>query len=86
MCLRYDLLPLDVNERRCRPHPQTLLSELPQLRLVPAVLTLQVSLSPLGLSTQRLHLQHQDPPLSGQHQQLPLGTLRLAGGMDGAIK
>lgn len=68
------------------PHLQALFSETLQLCLVAAIESLQVSLSLLGLRLQRRNLQHQDLPLSGQHQQLPLGAFCLAGGMDGAIK
>lgn len=57
-----------------------------QLCLVSVILILQVSLGLLGLSAQGLYLQHQDLPLSGQHQQLSLGALCLAGGTDESIK
>ena len=50
------------------------------------ILILQVSLSLLGLSAQGLHLQHQDLPLSAQHQQLSLGAFCLVGGTDESVK
>lgn len=60
------------------PNLQALLSQTMQLCLLVLILILQVLLSLLGLSTQGLYLQHQDPPLSGQHQQLSLGAFCLA--------
>ena len=50
------------------------------------ILILQVFLSLLGLSAQGLHLQHQDLPLSAQHQQLSLGAFCLVGGTDESVK
>lgn len=59
------------------PHLHTLVSETPELCLVSQMLILQVSLSLLCLGPQRFHLQHQDPPLSAQHQQLRVWAINL---------
>lgn len=63
-------------------HLQALLSETLQLCLMAVMLILQVALSLSGLAAQSLYLQHQDLPLPGQHQQLPLGAVCLPGGRD----
>ncbi|KAM9377106.1 uncharacterized protein KZ484_009480 isoform 2-T2 [Pholidichthys leucotaenia] len=57
--------------------PQALVPQTVQLRLVSVILILEVVFSLLGLSTQSLHLQHQDLPLSAQHQQLSLRAFHL---------
>ena len=58
-------------------HLQAFVPQTVQLCLVSAMLILQVSLGLLRLSTQGFHLQHQNLPLSAQHQQLPLRALCL---------